>query len=339
MNVVRSRLWLCLLILPLCLTACFGSQKPVPVTLFGVSDGPGSAGAHIVNKGETLWTIAKRYKLPLQDIAVYNDLQAPFRLAAGQRVKLPPPREYRVKPDDTVASVARLFDVSPSEIARLNKLEAPYRLTVHQYLRLPVMTKTSQGQSFAQARARSFNDFSVTHQQAAPVMPGPVDRQALAPLPGVKPQTQTGEKPPPQRQVKLASSKVPPRASGRFLQPVDGKLVSGYGPKKDGLHNDGINIAAPRGAPVKAAENGVVVYAGNELKGSGNLVLLRHEDRWMTAYAHMDGLKVKRGDVVKRGQTIGSVGSTGSVDSPQLHFEVRRGTEALNPKVFMEGKA
>ena len=131
-------------------------------------------------------------------------------------------------------------------------------------------------------------------------------------------------------------SQTPARSSSKFLSPVKGEIISSYGPKKGGLHNDGVNIRAARGSAVKAAENGVVVYAGNELKGSGNLILVRHADRWMTAYAHLDGVSVKRGDVLKRGQVIGTVGSTGSVDSPQLHFEVRRGTEALNPKLYID---
>jgi murein DD-endopeptidase MepM/ murein hydrolase activator NlpD len=333
--------------IPFVLSACLGLQKPVLVTHFGVGEGPGSAGSHIVSEGDTLWTIAERYRLPLQDIAVYNKLQAPFRLAAGQRVKLPPPREYRVLPGDTVVSIGKLFGVSPTEIVRLNSLRQPYTLLVHQYVRLPVMTANlPQESSFAEARSRTFNDFTVSQSQEPPIMPAPVEREALAALPDQAPppqkpmqtaQLQTpSEKP--ARPLAVKPGKVPARSSGKFLSPVEGKLISGYGPKAGGLHNDGINIAARRGTPVLAAENGVVVYAGNELKGSGNLILVRHEDRWMTAYAHMDKLKVARGDVVKRGQAIGTVGSSGSVDSPQLHFEVRRGTEALNPKVFMESR-
>ena len=108
-------------------------------------------------------------------------------------------------------------------------------------------------------------------------------------------------------------------------------MILGYGPKKDGRQNDGINIAAARGTPVRAAENGVIAYTGNELRGFGNLVLVKHSDGWTTAYAHVDRIMVRRGDRVERGQIIGLVGSTGSVSSPQLHFEVRKGTDAINP--------
>ncbi len=119
--------------------------------------------------------------------------------------------------------------------------------------------------------------------------------------------------------------------NGKFLWPVNGKIVSPFGPKDGGLHNDGINIAAPLGTPIHAADNGVVVYAGNELRGFGNLLLVRHVDGWVSAYAHCDALLVKRGDNVKRGQVIARVGQSGNVTSPQLHFELRRGAEAVDP--------
>ncbi len=113
-----------------------------------------------------------------------------------------------------------------------------------------------------------------------------------------------------------------------------GPVLSAYGPKPGGLHNDGVNIKAPKGAPVRAAENGVIVYVGSDLKGYGAMVLIRHADKWMTAYAHLGSVMVKKGAVVKLGETIGTVGSTGNVDQPQLHFEIRHGTDALNPAKF-----
>ena len=113
---------------------------------------------------------------------------------------------------------------------------------------------------------------------------------------------------------------------------ADGRVIAGFGPREGGLHNDGINIAAERGTQVRAAENGVVVYAGNELRGFGNLLLIKHADGWTTAYAHADKLLVRRGDRVERGQPIATVGQTGNVDRPQLHFEIRRGPRAVDPR-------
>jgi murein DD-endopeptidase MepM/ murein hydrolase activator NlpD len=119
--------------------------------------------------------------------------------------------------------------------------------------------------------------------------------------------------------------------NGKFLWPVNGKIVLSFGTKDGGLHNDGINIAAPLGTPIHAADNGLVVYAGNELRGFGNLLLVRHADGWVSAYAHCDALLVKRGDNVKRGQVIARVGQSGNVTAPQLHFELRKGAEAVDP--------
>ena len=144
----------------------------------------------------------------------------------------------------------------------------------------------------------------------------------------------------------MAAAKPPaieapePRGGSRFLWPLRGAILSDYGPKPGGLHNDGINISASRGASVVAADNGVVAYAGNELRGFGNLLLIRHADGWMTAYAHLDDMLVERGAKVTRGQKIGTVGSTGNVSSPQLHFEVRRGNRAIDPRDHLgSGKA
>lgn len=128
---------------------------------------------------------------------------------------------------------------------------------------------------------------------------------------------------------------MPPRSGRTFSWPVRGRILSTFGPKADGLHNDGINISARAGAPVIAAENGIVVYAGNELRGFGNLLLVRHAGGWITAYAHLDRTLVDKGQRVSRGQAIGTVGSSGGVSQPQLHFEIRQGTQAVDPAKFL----
>ena len=139
-------------------------------------------------------------------------------------------------------------------------------------------------------------------------------------------------------QSSMQSPRIPkpsPRTGKGFQWPVKGHVISGFGNKSKGLRNDGINIAAPRGAPVVAAENGVVVYAGNELRGFGNLVLIKHTDGWVSAYAHNDRLVVKRGDKVQKGQRIALVGSSGGVTTPQLHFELRKGKRARDPRKYL----
>ena len=121
------------------------------------------------------------------------------------------------------------------------------------------------------------------------------------------------------------------RAGERFLWPVEGPLLSRFGAKPDGRHNDGINIAVPVGSAVRAAQDGVVAYAGNEIGGYGNLVLIRHRGGWMTAYAHNDSLLVRKGDAVRRGQVISRSGKSGRVSRPQAHFEIRRHGEPRDP--------
>ena len=115
-------------------------------------------------------------------------------------------------------------------------------------------------------------------------------------------------------------------------------MLSGFGPKSGGLVNDGINIAAPLGTPVRASQDGTIAYAGNELRGYGNLLLLRHDNGWVTAYAHNGELQVGRGDRVKRGQVIARVGASGSVTEPQLHFELRQGTRTVDPTRYLSGQ-
>jgi murein DD-endopeptidase MepM/ murein hydrolase activator NlpD len=127
-----------------------------------------------------------------------------------------------------------------------------------------------------------------------------------------------------------------PAASGRFRWPARGRLIASFGKRPDGTHNDGINIAVPQGTEVHAAEGGRVAYAGDELKGYGNLVLIRHSNGWVSAYAHADQILVKRDDVVRRGQVIAKAGKTGTVDQPQLHFELRQGAKPVDPLPYME---
>jgi len=122
-----------------------------------------------------------------------------------------------------------------------------------------------------------------------------------------------------------------------FRWPARGKVITGYGAKTNGKSNDGINLAVPEGTPIKAAEDGIVAYSGNELKGYGNLVLVRHSNGYVTAYAHASELLVKRGDAIKRGQVIAKSGQSGEVASPQLHFEIRKGSAPVDPLQFLNG--
>jgi murein DD-endopeptidase MepM/ murein hydrolase activator NlpD len=295
------------------LAACGERTGRAPVLDFGTKGGGAtSAGVHTVSENDTVWQIAKRYQLDMKSIISVNNLSPPYTLKEDQRLTLPPPTIYKVKQGDTLYNIARMFDVSQNSLARQNNMRAPFAIEAGQSIRLP--------------------SIAVQKPQNVRVASRPPQNLGRA---SVK-TTKQANTPPPSRAARAASpSKPTPKKAGKFTWPVDGAVISRYGPKKDGLHNDGINIRAPRGTPVRAAENGVVAYADNQLKGFGNLVLVRHQDRWMTAYAHLENSSVNVGDAIKQGQVIGTVGSSGNVDSPQLHFEIRRGTDALNPSLYL----
>jgi murein DD-endopeptidase MepM/ murein hydrolase activator NlpD len=320
-----------LILIPL--AGCFKSGH-APVSTYGAGEGAGSVGMHVVARGDSIAKIAKRYRLSERSIAAANDLYPPYKLQAGQRLKLPPPETYKARSGDTVASVARLFAVEGIKIAQVNGLGATQKLKPGQVLRLPSVTvaeilKTDIIPVFAQAKPLPISP----RPEFAPhkVMP----KSAPNPLSPPEPPPSTNPIKPSVPLFYETPKAFTPSGSGRFTMPVMGPLLSSFGPKPGGLHNDGINIKAPQGAPVRAADSGVVVYAGNELKGTGNLVLIRHEGDYLTAYAHMDDFLIRRGESVKRGQSIGTVGSTGAVSESQLHFEIRKGTQAVDPKPYL----
>lgn len=331
----------------LSLTGC-EAQQAAPVHHFGTQlDSAGSTGAVMVREGDTVWRISERYRLPLRDIIDINGLSAPYHLNAGQRLQLPPPREYKVATGDTVTGIARMYGVPASQLVSTNKLSAPYGLKEGQVLRIPAAIKPAVTASAATTSAGASAKPAATTAatQAAP----PVTSAPPQPLPPETarvyppPQTTTPAATAPTTHAKVsAAAKAPasmvstgPASAQGFVWPVRGKIISSYGPKPGHLHNDGINIAAPRGAAIAAAADGTVTYVGDGLASYGNLVLIRHGNGLVTAYAHLDRVHVARGDVVKRGQAIGTVGSTGTVANPQLHFEVRKGIESLNPAKYL----
>ena len=289
---------------------------PTPVT---AALPPG--GRYRVQPGDTLYGIARRFGLPVQSIVQRNGLTPPYRLSPGQELQLPAQRVHRVQPGDTLYSLSWQYNVERSQLAAVNDLQAPYSLSVGQSLAIPATGPAPAGQLAMVPAAAPLGAQPAPTPRAAPQPPQP---QAAQPQPAALP-TQPPDPPP-----------VPPTANGLgFLWPTQGRVIAEFGAQGDGRHNDGINIAAPRGAPVVAAERGEVVYAGNELRGFGNLLLIRHENGWVTAYAHNSSLLVSKGERVSRGQVIARVGRSGNVDRPQLHFEIRKGSRAVDPRELL----
>ena len=235
----------------------------------------------VVLSGDTLYSLSRKYSVPVNDLAVMNKLTPPFNLKVGQKIRVP--NLARVAVESTGKTTVKVVEKSQ---------------------KVSVENKSVQ----QKADAKMSTDKVASKQSEKKISSDPSKK-----LP-----------------------KINARSSSKFSWPVRGKILSNYGAKTNGLFNDGINIGATRGAVVGAAENGVVAYAGNEVKGMGNLIIIQHDDGWMTVYAHMDSMVVRRGARVSVGQKIGTVGKTGKVDSPQLHFEIRKGTKAYNPTSYLK---
>jgi murein DD-endopeptidase MepM/ murein hydrolase activator NlpD len=228
----------------------------------------------------------------------------------GQTLRLPRPRIHRIETGDTIYNIARRYGVDQSALVRLNELEPPYGIRAGETLRLP--------RAAAVAERRQADE-------------EPPERTAAWEGDAEAETSRTGTS-----SAAIQATLGPPERTGaRFQLPVRGEVISAFGPKDGGLRNDGINFGTREGATVVAAEAGTVAYAGNELRGFGNLILIRHEGGWITAYAHNARLLVEPGTSVRRGQPIALAGQTGSVDRPQLHFEIRRGRRPVDPQPLL----
>jgi murein DD-endopeptidase MepM/ murein hydrolase activator NlpD len=215
---------------------------------------------------------------------------------------------HRARSGETVYNVARQYGVDAYALITTNNLVPPFDLYEGQRLVIP----GAAGPAIA----------------ASPSAPEP-NPERPTPRPSItspgEPTGQTAVLP------RAAPPPEPPQGTDGFVWPVEGSVISDFGAKGGGRYNDGINIAAAAGTPVRAAESGIVAYAGNEVRGFGNMLLLKHSHGWVTAYAHNGELLVQRGERVQRGQVIARVGQSGSVDRPQLHFEIRKGKRAVDP--------
>ncbi len=250
-----------------------------------------------VKKGDTLYSISRRYNVPIRDMIEANNLRPPYTLNIGRVLKMPDAKYHIVKKGDTLYSISKRYNVDMNSLSKANDIDAPYSLRIGQKLLLPgsVVSKPTATHYVSNS---SYKKSSSTQKSVSYSTP-----------------------------VKKRNSK--------FMWPVKGTVISKFGPIAKGRNNDGINIKAPLGTAVKAADAGTVAYAGNELKGFGNLILIKHSGGWMTAYAHNDRLLVKKGQKVRKGEKISTVGSTGGVSTPQLHFEIRAGKKAVNPLSYL----
>lgn len=315
-----------------------------------------------VQPGDTLYALSRRHQVSVAELMQVNGLSNP-NLQPGQKLYLPegysaqrsgqpapspmttatvapPPSlspevdsrygsSYTMKQGDSLYGLSRSYGVSVAELQQVNGITDTRSVRAGTVLRVPGNGGPAgyePAQQVAVAPPQAAGDTSAyvssTHQ---PTIINRRDQQVA----GRTDVATTGAiNPPPARSSGSASDKL--------RWPVSGRIITGFGQRNDGTHNDGINLSVPLGTSVHAAESGTVAYAGSELKGYGNLILLRHDNGWVTAYAHNEQLTVKRGDKVQRGQVIATAGRSGSVDQPQVHFELRQGSKPVDPVPFLE---
>jgi murein DD-endopeptidase MepM/ murein hydrolase activator NlpD len=314
-----------------------------------------------LHSGETLETLSRRYDVPVAAIMESNGISDPTLVHPGQHLVIPrkrgplgaaasapqtriattapavpttaavgPPQSalapaagvHVVAPGETLHSIARHYNKSVLAIAKANNIPPDAMLKIGDRVVIPGMAAASATPAIApQAAAQPRGEGTVGSLASAD---SPHSARLAAPAA-------------PEAQQSPLKTAEPAGSLPSFRWPVRGRVIAGFGPTPNGLQNDGINLAVPEGTPVKAADDGVVAYAGNELKGYGNLVLVRHANGFVTAYAHASEILVKRGDAVKRGQVIAKSGQTGNVTAPQLHFEIRKGSTPVDPAQYLNG--
>ena len=288
-------------------------------------------GTVIVKRGDTYSEIAEAHGVSTRALIEINGAEPPYIIYPGDVLRLPPPRTYTVVKGDTATRIARCHGVDLWSLVQLNRLKHPYRLSVGQDLRIPRRIRAphcpEEGTILVEVEIPDDEDPTPAAVPGAVAVAPAVPAAPAPPVGDETPSAVATPEPVPAAQVRPPVPAPTPRTAGssKFLWPADGQIASRFGTKSGGLKNDGINIAAPAGSPVRATADGTVAYAGNELQAYGNLVLIRHEDGWMSAYAHNQELKVVRGDRVRQGQLIAQVGQTGNVPGPQVHFELRTG--------------
>lgn len=324
------------------------SQGPAPVVTGDRGQPPPAQ--IIVQRGQTLSGIAHAYHLPMSTLAEANRLSPPYRILVGQALIIPagsepgssgpmvamgesmPARPPEYGPSSTYSPPPAAIPLVPSTAAPVQTvpLDNPASRTLTKPASItPPIASPGPG---------SGESASATVSPSNPTSAGGMPVPSFTPPSSVAPGSEHNSVPSSGAAGTTAAAEAPaPATHGdeTFLWPVRGRVLESFGTGPDGTHNDGINIAAARGAAIEATDSGVVAYSGNELRGYGNLILVKHPNGWISAYAHCDLILVKTGQKVIRGQVIARVGATGNVSGPQLHFELRRGKKPVDPREYL----
>ncbi len=323
-----------------------------------------------VRNGDTVNSLSRRYGVPVEAIVAVNGIEDPNQVRPGQTLVIPTyvyssgngvasqtasegrpvrlPNAARdeqvvtgsIRPAETVTASAPMPDRKPrtqptfAEVSRGNVSSDAQPIRISS---AAPKAKPSGSRSVASSQ-RSTPSASVSGSVPTPsATPRQRDAEPRVAAISSEPSTKNEARPTaPIERPQVVASVDPVQETGpSFSWPVRGRIISEFGTKPGGTRNDGVNLAVPEGTPVKAAGDGTVIYSGNELKGYGNLILVRHEGGWVSAYAHNSKLNVKRGDTVRRGDVIAAAGASGSVSQPQVHFELRKGNKPVDPLRYL----
>jgi len=286
-------------------------STPAPTTSLNVV--PANAYTHTIESGESLYTIARKYNVTAQAIMGANGITSPDKIYVGQKLIIPGRADLAAKQTAMAAPKAVTAEVAP-KVASLAPAEAPLGANV----------KPVTPHAIVPSKTAAITDPKLVDPNTSTVLP-PVK------VVGVPPVKVASIDPTP---VKTAPAPEPQMSgAAKFRWPVSGKVITDFIASK----GTGINIDAPEGSAVRAAENGTVIYVGSGVEGYGNLILIRHPNGYVSAYAHLKSTSVSKGDAVSRGDSIGAVGMTGSVSRPQLHFELRQGATPVDPVPMLAG--
>jgi len=287
-----------------------------------------------VQKGDTPRGIANKFKISEKELIAANKLTRADRLQINQSLIIPSEKQEAPAPE--VAETG-----TPSELEAPAAVSPDVRAVKTMTIKAPDAGKPTET---TPAPTQSASDDKAKDEK--PNAPIAASDEVIGGEPAKTVESKTPESKTPETKTASATpnssgtstDQLPqpdPMSGNSFRWPVQGRIISEFGTKPDGGHNDGIDLAVPQGTSVKAAENGVVAYAGDELKPYGNLILIRHSNNWVSAYAHNEELLVKRGDKVRRGQVIAKAGKTGAVSQPLVHFELRKGSRPIDPTKYM----
>ena len=254
---------------------------------------------YTVSKGDNLYLISKKYNVTISKLVNFNNIDSPYKIFPNQKIFIPKKRTHVVKRGDTLYSISRKYRTDIFTVSRFNNLQNVNQIYTNQKLIIPDHLK----------KKKVASNF---------------------------------KKKEPKKVKKIIAKKIDKKKktykqnfNENFIWPVKGKIISKYGSNDPGFFNDGINIESVSGKDVKASSGGEIVYSGNEIPGYGNLILIKHSKNWITAYAHLQEIYKKKGTLVKKGESIGAIGNSGNVKIPQLHFEIRKGKEAVDPLKYL----